>query len=127
MKKTLTLDQPLLVNGEMRKELEYNPLEITADQFLEACQRAALRDKGATVSLKQKENDYALHMYLGMSAVIACNPEISFEDLERVKGYDTLKFTDIGWLFILRTSGGHSEESNSDVPLENTAELSTQE
>ena len=127
MSKTLILDQPLLVNGEQRKELKYNPLEITADQFLEACQRAALRDKSSTVSFKQKENDYALHLYLGMAAVIAANPEISFEDLERVQGYDTLKLTDIGWLFILRTSGATSEENSSDVPSENTAEFSTQE
>lgn len=127
MSEILKLDQPIMINGKQCKEFKYNALEITADQFLEACQRAAANDKSKTVTLKQKENDYVLHLYLGMAAVIACNPEVSFEDLERVKGFDTLKLTDIGWLFILRTSGGTSKENSSDVPLENTAEFSTQE
>lgn len=125
--KTLTLRQPLLINGVERTELQYNPLEITADLFLEACQRAAHSDKSNSTNLKFKENDYALHMYLGMGAVIAVNPEISFEDLERAKGFDMLSFQDIGWLFILRTSGETSKESTYDVPLENTAEPFTQE
>ena len=126
MNKTLTLDSPILINGKKVNEFEYNADEITTEAFLEACQKAAANDKSKTVSLKQKENDYVLHMYLGMAAVIAVNPEISFEDLERVKGFDTLKFTDIGWLFILRQSGETSKENNSVAPSENTAESSTQ-
>ena len=77
--------------------------------------------------LKQKENDYALHMYLGYEAIIACNPEIDYEDLKRASGFDVLSFTDIGWLFIMRTPGAASKENNSDVQSENSEELSTQE
>ena len=127
MNKKITLDQPIMINGVQRKEFSYDAEEITAEMFIECCQRAAANEKSKTVSLKQKENDYILHMYLGMAAVIAVNPETSFEDLERVKGFDTLKFTDVGWLFILRQSGEHSTENNSDEPSGNTAEFSTQE
>lgn len=127
MRETLKLDQPLLVNGENRTELQYDALEITAEQYLECCQRAVEKNKSKTISLKAKENDYALHFYLGCAAVIAVNPEISFEDMERIKGFDTLKLTDIGWLFILRKSGEHSQENNFDEQSENTAEFSTAE
>lgn len=125
MGKKVTLDQPIMINGVQRQEFRYDAEEITAEQFIECCQRAAEKSNNSKVNLKQKENDYVLHMYLGMAAIIAVNPEISFEDLERVKGFDTLKFTDIGWLFILRQSGAHSTENNSDEPSENTAEFST--
>ena len=124
MNKKITLDQPIMINGVNRKEFSYDAEEITSEMFIECCQRAAANGK-FTVNLKQKENDYVLHMYLGMAAVIAVNPDISFEDLERVKGFDTLKFTDVGWLFILRQSGEHSTENNFDGPSENTAEFST--
>ena len=125
MKKTVKLDQPIMINGVPRQEFSYDMEEITADMFIECCRRAVLNDRSGQFSLKQKETDYVLHMYLGMAAIIAVNPEISFEDFERVKGFDTLKFTDIGWLFILRQSGAHSTENNSDVPSEITAEFST--
>lgn len=124
MKKKITLDMPIMINGVQRKEFNYDAEEITTEMFIECCQRASANSK-FKVNLTQKENDYVLHMYLGMAAVIAVNPEISFEDLERVKGFDTLKFTDVGWLFILRQSGEHSTENNSDAPSENTAEFST--
>lgn len=125
-RKKITLSSPLLVNGKERTEFEYDAQEITAEQFIEACQKAASMDKARTISLKAKENDYALHLYLGFYAIIAVNPEVSVEDLERVKGFDTLAIADIGWLFTLRKSGEISEESNSDEQSDNTAKLSTQ-
>lgn len=125
MNKTLKLDKPLKINGKMREEFEYDATAITAEQFLEACQRASSMDQSKTVSMKIKENDYALHLYLGCAAIIACNPEISFEDFEQLEGYDTLKVTDIGFLFTLRKSGEPSKESISDAPLETTADTFT--
>lgn len=125
MKKTLKLDAPLLINGKKREEFEYDAMEITSEQFLDACQRASSMDQSKTVSMKIKENDYALHFYIGCAAIIACNPEISFEDFEQMKGYDTLKVSDIGFLFMLRKSGEPSKENNSDAQLGNTAEPST--
>ena len=152
MKKTLTLKRPIIINGIERTELSYDVEAITTDQYLKACSKAAESDRGMMSKLKQKENDYALHMYLGYEAIIACNPEIDYEDLKRASGFDVLSFTDIGWLFIIttpdhtliflllargsalpatifimRTPGAASKEDNSDVQSENSEELSTQE
>ncbi len=126
MKKRLTLDTPILINGVQRKEFEYDAQEIDTNLFLEACRRAEEDSRSKTVSFKQKENEVILHMYLGMASVIALNPDISFEDLSRAKGFDILKFSDIGWLFILRTPEELSEENSSGGQSENTAEFSTQ-
>ena len=113
MKKTLTLKRPIIINGTERTELSYDVEAITTDQYLKACSKAAESDRGMMSKLKQKENDYALHMYLGYEAIIACNPEIDYEDLKRASGFDVLSFTDIGWLFIMRTPGAASKENNS--------------
>ena len=72
-----------------------------------------------------RENDYALHLYLGMFAVIAVNPGIDIIDLERIKGFDVLKLTDIGMLFTYRRSEATSEQKPSAEPSESTAEHST--
>lgn len=114
MKKTLTLDMPITIDGKQVKELTYDALEITAQQFSEACARSSALDKNKTFSFKMRENDYALHLYLGMMAVVAVNPSIDISDLERIKGNDVLKLSDIGMLFILRRSEATSGENNSD-------------
>ena len=93
MKKTLTLKRPIIINGTERTELSYDVEAITTDQYLKACSKAAESDRGMMSKLKQKENDYALHMYLGYEAIIACNPEIDYEDLKRASGFDVLSFT----------------------------------
>lgn len=91
-------------------------MEITAAQFSEACARSSAINKSKSFSFKMRENDYALHLYLGMFAVIAVNPSIDISDLERIKGFDVLKLTDIGMLFTYRRSGATSEENNSEKP-----------
>lgn len=125
-KNTLVLDHPILVNGNLVKELTYDPQEITAEQFSIACAKSSALDKARSVSLKLKENDHALHLYLGMMAVIAVNPGIDVSDLERVKGFDVLSLTNIGAFFTLRREAAVSEESNSAEQSENTANTSTQ-
>lgn len=125
-KNTLVLDNPILINNEMVKELTYDPQEITADQFSIACAKSAAIDKSKTFSLKMKENDYALHMYLGMMAIIAVNPHIDVSDLERIKGFDILSLTNIGTFFTLRRQAEPSKENSSDERSENTASTSTQ-
>lgn len=112
-KNTLVLDNPILINGKEVKELTYDAQEITAEQFSIACAKSAAVDKSRAVTLKAKENDYALHLYLGMMAVVAVNPDIDISDLERVKGFDVLDLTNIGTFFIVRKSVEPSEESNS--------------
>jgi hypothetical protein len=125
-KNTLVLDNPVLINGKEVKELTYDPQEITAEQFSIACAKASALDKSRTVTLKPKENDYSLHLYLGMMAIIAVNPNIDVTDLEKVKGFDVLSLTNIGTFFILRKQAAVSTESSSDEQSENTANTSTQ-
>ena len=124
-KKTLTLDDPILINGKQVTELTYDPMEITAAQFSEACSRSAALDKAKSVTFKMRQSDYALHLYLGMMAVIAVNPDIDISDLERIKGYDVLELTDIGMLFIYRRWEATSKENNSEERSENTVDTST--
>lgn len=125
-KNTLVLDNPILINGQMVKELTYDPQEITADLFNIACAKSSALQKTQSVTLKFKENDHSLHMYLGMMAIIAVNPNIDVSDLERIKGFDVLSLTNIGAFFTLRREAAVSVESSSDEQCENTASTSTQ-
>lgn len=117
-KNTLVLDNPILINGETVTELTYDAQEITARLFSDACAKAAAAEK--TVGMKVKETDYNLHFYLGMAAIIAVNPKIAFEDLERVKGFDILDLSNIGTFFIIRKSAEPSGENNSEEQSETT-------
>ena len=123
-KNTLILDNPIQINGQTVKELTYDPQEITAELFSVACARSSALDKTRSVSLKLKENDHALHLYLGMMAVIAVNPGIDVTDLERIKGFDVLSLTNIGAFFTLRREAAVSEADSSDEQSENTASTS---
>ena len=125
-KNTIVLENPILINGKEVSELTYDPQEITAEQFSIACAKSAALDKSKSITLKVKENDYALHMYLGMMAIIAVNPDIDVSDLERIKGFDILSLTNIGTFFTLRKQAVPSEDTSSDEPSENTANTSTQ-
>lgn len=126
MKNTLTLDNPIKINGKEVTELTYDPNEITAAMFSVACARSSATNKTKSVTVQVKETDYSLHLYLGMMAVIAVNPEISIEDLERVHGFDVLDLTNIGSFFILRRSAVPSAESSSEEQSGNTPDTSTQ-
>ena len=125
MNRTLKLDNPITINNKVYTEFEYNPLKITAAQFSEACARSSA-SKNRTVSFNLKQTDTALHLYLGMMAVIAVNPEIDIADLERIEGYDVLELSDIGMLFTYRRWAEHSEENSSAEQSENIAGISTQ-
>lgn len=125
-KNTLVLDNPIQINGQTVKELTYDPQEITAEHFSIACAKSSSLEKTRTVSLKLKENDHALHLYLGMMAVIAVNPGYDISDLERVKGFDVLSLSNIGAFFTLRKEVAVSEETSSGEHSENTANTSTQ-
>lgn len=124
--KILNLDNPIIINNKEVSELSYDPMAITADMFSIACSKSAAVDRSRAISLKAKENDYALHLYLGMASVIAVNPGIDWADLERVKGFDILDLTNIGTFFIMRKSAEPSQESNSEKQSESTPDTSTQ-
>ena len=125
-KNTLVLDNPILINGKTYTEFNYDPLEITAEQFAIACAKSSALNKTQAITFKAKENDHALHLYLGMMSVIAVNPEIDITDLERVKGFDVLDLTNIGTFFIMRKLAEPYEDGNSAEQSESTADTSEQ-
>ena len=124
-KGTLKLENPILINGNEVAELTYDPQKITAEHFSIACARSAALNKTQSFTFKMKENDYSLHLYLGMMAVIAENPSIDVTDLERIHGFDVLSLTQIGTFFTLRRRVETSAESNSEKPSEITADTTT--
>ena len=125
-KNTLVLDNPIQINGQQVKELTYDPQEITAELFSIACAKSSAVNKTRSVTLNLKENDHALHLYLGMMSIIAVNPGIDVSDLERIKGFDVLSLTNIGAFFTLRRQAVPSEGTSSAEQCESTANTSTQ-
>mgnify|MGYP006991661506 CR=1 FL=1 len=71
------------------------------------------------------ELDYTLHLYLGMMAVIAVNPQIDVSDLERVGGADVVALMRIGRNFTTSRSAATSEENSSGEQSETMQEPST--
>ena len=134
MKEIVTLRQPLEINGKKRKELSYDIEKITGDQFIEADARAHSKaTQIGKVSLNVAETDTSFQLYLGFMAVIAENPDIDITDLERINGYDIMKFYRIGRNFTKGSAGEEDEEENQDSeassldePTEATPEPSTQ-
>ena len=121
MKNTLVLDNPIMINGAQVTELTYDANEITALHFAEADARRQLatasRIGGGKVGVSgSAELDYTLHLYLGIMAVVAVNPQIDATDLERVKGDDARQLMGIGRNFMLGKSEAHSEQNSSDEP-----------
>ena len=110
--KTITLVDPLMINGKEVKELSYDTNEITAGQF---CEAEALRfaAAGNKTSLTVCEFDHGFHLYLGMMAIIAVMPQVDVRDLERLKGRDMVQVMKIGQNFILAGAGTSSEQNSS--------------
>lgn len=120
MQNILTLDNPILINGKEVRELSYDANEISVALFSEAVARQKMSYSSKNVYVTPVvEFDFGLHPFVGFAAIIAINPDISFADLERLKGFDLLKVSEIGRNFLLKSedSGG----SNSDEQSETTA------
>ena len=124
MKNMLKLQNPILINNDEVKELSYDSNEITGALLAEAdaMHRNSLGKSAANAPVA--ELDYGLHLYLGFAAIIAVNSKISFSDLERIKGYDTLEVMRIGRNFILKTDS--PAESSTSERSESTADDTTQ-
>ena len=110
MKNTLVLDNPILINGETVTMLAYDPNEITALQFADADAHRMLstssrNGKGSSGFSNVAELDYTFHLYLGIMAVVAVNPEYDVSDLERAKGDDVRQLMGIGRNFMLGRAG----------------------
>ena len=108
MNNTITLKNPLKINGTYVKTLIYDTEKITGELYCvaEARKAAALNASGVGVSetmdpsLMVAEVNNPLHLFLGYAAVIAINPDIDWSDLERVTGSDINEFRKIGRFFI---------------------------
>lgn len=124
MKKTLTLENQIEINGKTVKELDYDIDEITGELFAEADAKkmAAAGSKSGNLA-GAPELDYSLQLYIGYAAIIAVNQEIDWSDLKRIKGYDNMKVLHIGRSFVI--GSGASQEEDSEEPTETTEEPST--
>jgi hypothetical protein len=124
-KNTLTLKNPIMINGEKIKELTYDINEIDGVLFAtaETKKKAAAGMKNMTIA-PAAEFDFGLHLYLGYAAIIAVNPSYDFSDLERIKGADVVEVMKLGRNFML-ASDQASQESDSDEPTETTPESTT--
>lgn len=131
MKETITLRNPLLVNGVERKELTYDFNEIDCDGFTMAFNYASSKSLVAAQKGKPSaivmEQDANFHMYLGMAAIIAVNSDIDMSDLERIKGFDTVAISALGRNFIIGRSEEPSSQSSLEEQSEATPESTTQE
>ena len=96
----IILRKPIMINGKEVRELTYDVTQITAGQFCEAESRKNAASGGKNTGFTMHETDSALHLYLGMMAVIAANPHIDVTDLERIKGMDMVKLATVGRNFI---------------------------
>lgn len=131
MKKTIELIKPILINNVSVKELTYDFEEIDCDAFTMAFSYASSKALKANQMGKNNaaimEQDTNFHMYLGMQAIIAVNPEIDIMDLERIKGYDLVQIASLGRNFIYGKSEEASDQNSSEEQSEATPESSTQE
>ena len=131
MKNTLVLDNPILINGETVTELDYDPNEITVLQFADAEAHKLLATTSRFAGNKSGVNitaelDYTFHLYLGIMAVIAVNPEYDVADLERAKGDDVRQLMGIGRNFMSGRAGASaSPGETSDAVSETTPEPTT--
>lgn len=123
---TLTLQNPVMINGENIKEMTYDINEIDGVLFAtaEGKKKAAAGMKNVSISAAA-EFDFGLHLYLGFAAIIAVNPSYDFTDLERMKGHDVVEVMQIGRNFML-SSDKTSTESDSGEPTETMPESTTQ-
>lgn len=119
MKEIFALKTPIKINGKNVKTFEYDPDELTCEQYLEATRRA--KNPG---DFDMLEGDYALHFYIGCELIISGNGDVDITDLERVKGADVIRLSGIGRNFIL-SAEADSEDETSDEPSDSTADSST--
>lgn len=124
---TLKLNHPIQVGtqegAKELAELPYDPEEITAQMFARADAKKVKAGGAGGVSMA--EVDYGMHLYLGFMAILAVNPQLDLNDLERIKGSDLVVVMHIGRNFMLLKSAVVSQESSSGGRSETMPESST--
>ena len=120
----ITLRNPLLVNGKKLKELTYDIDEISVELMARAeGLKTKIGGKDLIGKITIAQADYTLHICMGMQAIIAVNPEISEEDLQRVKGFDLTKIANIGSRFFIEPE--QPEQATSEKQQEDTQNTTT--
>lgn len=131
MKNKIELRQPLLINGKEIRELTYDFNEIDCNAFALAASYSSSKSLVATQQGKPNaivmEQDTNFHMYLGMMAIVAVNPDIDIADLERIKGFDIVTLAGLGRNFIIGRLEEPSDQNSLEEQSEATPEPSTQE
>ncbi|MCM1388085.1 MAG: hypothetical protein NC231_12215 [Bacillus sp. (in: Bacteria)] len=131
MKNKLKLNNFIEVNGKTLTELEYDFNEITCESYTMASNYADAKTLRANQqgrpSAAIMEQNVSFHMYLGMAAVIAVNPEIDVADLERMKGFDLVQITQLGRNFIAGRSEALLDQGDLEEQSEVTPASTTQE
>lgn len=117
---TIKFHKPIKINGKAVKSFDYDPDSLTCEQYLEAGRMAV---RSGDINLV--EGDYTYHFYLGAYIIMASNPEVALEDLERATGFDLLSISDVGRNFIL-TARADVEEESSEEPSDSTPGATTQ-
>lgn len=110
--KELKLTTPLKVNGIERKILTYDVDELTINHITKA-EAYKAKMVGSSMSNSIAHTDFSLHFCVGMQAVMVLNPEISEEDLMRLKRYDVVQLSAVGTSFFL-PQAEPSQENNSE-------------
>jgi len=127
----IELKKPLMINGQNRKELTYDFDNLTCEAYSLAFAFADAKTLEATQAGKPSaaimEQNGNLHMYLTMQAIITANPEISIDDLERIKGFDLVTLTQLGRNFINGRWEETSDLDDSGEESEHTAGLTVLE
>lgn len=111
----IILKHPLLVNGTDRKELTYDLEELTT---VDVAKAEAAKNKLGTVASTHVLFDYSMHIEIAKQAILKLNPDISDEDLNRIKGRDLNKLAKAGISFFSESE--EQEENTSEKPQEDT-------
>lgn len=107
---TIKLKNAIKIHGRMVNELEYDTEKITVELYEEA-----------TAKANSDAGGYSIVLRIGMAAIIAVNPDITFEDLERVTGGgDIKKLSQVGGNFM--TAADDAEDEISEELSETTQE-----
>lgn len=109
--KTLTLKNPILIDGQQIKDIKYDPSKATATEFLNASKRRTA-PSGAEFVLPQ--NDSAYMFELGIEVLLCSNRDKGWtrEDFSRIGGPDIMDILTIGVLFFQETPGEQPQNSS---------------
>lgn len=122
-KNIFKLENPIKITGKERSELAYDYFEITNDLYLEAAMRSSRIGNTMNTAVTRELNE-ALAFCFGKAAIIAANTDISWEDLDQLKGFDLLSVSNIGRFFITRkredSEQMHSGAQSEDIPSGST-------